>query len=81
MHSKFWSENLKGRDHLEDLSEDKMIILGCNYVNWLHLFQDTDQWHAIVGTVMNLRIHKVRKISLTGRTLAQWSNSHIHLPW
>jgi hypothetical protein len=60
MHSKFWSENLKGRDHLEDLSEDKIIILGCNYVDWFHLFQDTDQWHAIVGTVMNLRIHKVR---------------------
>jgi len=24
---KFWSENLKGRDHLEDLSTDGKIIL------------------------------------------------------
>jgi len=27
MHPKFWSENLKGRDHLEDLGIDGMIIL------------------------------------------------------
>jgi len=27
MHTKFWSENLKGRDHLEDLGIDGMIIL------------------------------------------------------
>jgi hypothetical protein len=25
--SKFWSENLKGRDHSEDLSVDERIIL------------------------------------------------------
>jgi hypothetical protein len=27
MHTKFWSENLKGRDHVEDLGMDKKIIL------------------------------------------------------
>jgi hypothetical protein len=27
MHTVFWMENLKGRDHLEDLSIDGKIIL------------------------------------------------------
>jgi hypothetical protein len=27
MHTKFWSEKLKGRDHLEDLGIDEKIIL------------------------------------------------------
>jgi hypothetical protein len=25
-------------------------------VDWMHLAQDTDQWQAVVNTVMNLRI-------------------------
>jgi len=27
MHTTFWLENLKGRDHLEDLGEEGKIIL------------------------------------------------------
>jgi hypothetical protein len=27
MHEKFWSENLKGRDYLEDLGVGRVIIL------------------------------------------------------
>jgi hypothetical protein len=27
MHTKFWSENLKGRDHSENLGKDWKIIL------------------------------------------------------
>jgi hypothetical protein len=27
MDTKFWSENLKGKDHSEDLGEDRKIIL------------------------------------------------------
>jgi hypothetical protein len=27
VHTKFWSENLKGRDHLEDLGIDGKMIL------------------------------------------------------
>jgi len=27
MHTKFWSENLKGRDHMKDLGVNEMIIL------------------------------------------------------
>jgi hypothetical protein len=28
-YTKFWSENLKGRDHLEDVGVDGRIILEC----------------------------------------------------
>jgi hypothetical protein len=28
MHTKFWLENLKGRDHSEDLGIDGRIVLG-----------------------------------------------------
>jgi hypothetical protein len=28
IHTKFWLDNLKGRDHSEDLDVDRMIILG-----------------------------------------------------
>jgi hypothetical protein len=27
IHIKFWSENLKGRDHLEDIGKEEKIIL------------------------------------------------------
>jgi hypothetical protein len=52
--------NLKGRDHLEDLSVDGKIILewireiGWEGVDWMHLAQDKDQWRALVKTVMNV---------------------------
>jgi len=29
MHTKFWSENQKGRDHWEDLSMDRRVWIGC----------------------------------------------------
>jgi len=29
MHTKFWSENLKGKNHLEDLDVEGRIILKC----------------------------------------------------
>jgi hypothetical protein len=29
MHTVFWLENVKGRDHFEDLGEDRKIILKC----------------------------------------------------
>jgi hypothetical protein len=59
--STYWSESLKGRDHLEDQGIDGRIILkyilkktGWDGVDWLHLVQDRDQWQALVDTVMNL---------------------------
>jgi hypothetical protein len=33
LHTKFWSENLKERDHSEDKDVDRKIIL--EWVNWV----------------------------------------------
>jgi hypothetical protein len=50
MHIIFWLENLKVRDHLEDLGVDKGIILKIDFkeIRWkvvdlIHLAQDGDQ--------------------------------------
>jgi hypothetical protein len=51
MSTKFWSENVKGGDHWEDLDVDGSIILrvvlrkwdrigGCGRDNWINLTQD-----------------------------------------
>ena len=34
---------------------------GCE--DWMKLAQDTDRWRALVSTVMNLRVPKMRGIS------------------
>jgi hypothetical protein len=63
MNTKFWSENLKGRDHSEDTGVDGRKILerilgkyGEGIVDWIHLAQDRDKWQALVITVMNFRV-------------------------
>jgi hypothetical protein len=66
MHTILRLENLKGRDHMEDLGVDGRITLylreiGLKGVNWIHLAQDRDQCRDLVNIVMNLRIpRKVR---------------------
>jgi len=63
VHRKFWSENLKGRDHAEDVGvdgEDDIRMdfreIGWEGVNWMHLAQDRNQWQALVKAIMNLRV-------------------------
>ena len=48
-----WEDNIK-----MDLQE---VGGGCG--DWMELAQDRDRWRALVSTVMNLRVPKMRGIS------------------
>ena len=48
-----WEDNIK-----MDLQE---VERGCE--DWMELAQDRDKWRALVSTVMNLRVPKMRGIS------------------
>ena len=48
-----WENNIK-----MDLQE-----VGGTYGDWMELAQDRDRWLALVGTVRNLRVPKMRGIS------------------
>ena len=48
-----WGDNIK-----MDLQE-----LGGGFGDWMELAQDRDKWRALVSTVMNLRVPKMRGIS------------------
>jgi len=69
-HTKFSSENLKGRDHSEDIRVDGRITLelilrglGWEGVYYIHVAQDRDQWRPLVDMEMTLRVHKTRVVS------------------
>ena len=48
-----WEDNIK-----MDLQE-----MGGGCEDWMELAQDRDRWRALVSTVMNLRVPKMRGIS------------------
>jgi hypothetical protein len=48
-----WEDNIK-----MDLQE---VVGGCG--DWMELAQDRDRWRALVSTVTNLRVPKMRGIS------------------
>ena len=48
-----WEDNIK-----MDLQE-----VGGSFGDWMELAQDRDRWRALVGTVRNLRVPKMRVIS------------------
>ena len=60
MHTRFWWENLREGDHLEDPGVEGRIILKWIFerlgggVDWIDLAQDRDRWRALVNAVMNL---------------------------
>ena len=62
MHTRFWQENLRKEDHLEDPGVDGRIILKSIIEKWdrgkdcIDLAQDRDRWRAVVNAVMNLRV-------------------------
>jgi hypothetical protein len=55
-------ENLKERQHSDDLDVDGRIILmdvkGIIWqgVDWNHMAQDADRWRTLVNTIMNFRV-------------------------
>jgi hypothetical protein len=67
---RFWLGSLREGDHWGDPDIDGRIILrwifrkvggGCG--DWMELAQDRDRWRALVSTMRNLRLPKMRGIS------------------
>jgi hypothetical protein len=62
VHTKFWAENLKGRDHLRHRWENNIkmdlgtIRYGRCCVDWIHLAQDRGKWQALINMVMNFQV-------------------------
>jgi hypothetical protein len=58
-YTKFLSENLKGRNHLEDVGVTGKTILKWilkKYgVEWIHLAQDKDQMWDLTNMIINLK--------------------------
>jgi hypothetical protein len=49
MHTVFWLEILKGKDHSEDLGTNGKIIMDLReIVDWMHVAQDRDRWRLLV---------------------------------
>jgi hypothetical protein len=44
------------RRGLEDSIMMELTEIGWGGMDWIHLAQDTDQWRALVNTIMNLRV-------------------------
>jgi len=52
------------RSRWEDKIKMDLQEVGRGGEDWMELAQDRDRWRALVSTVMNLRVPKVRGISL-----------------
>jgi hypothetical protein len=63
MHKKC-SENVRGKDHSENLGIEGRIIrirmdlgeIGWEDVDWIHVTDDSDQWRVLENAVLNLRV-------------------------
>jgi hypothetical protein len=61
MHTGFWWENMREKDHLEDLGVDGMVFKWVfrkqNWVvAWINLAQEREMGRAIVNTVINFQV-------------------------
>jgi hypothetical protein len=63
VHTGFWWEDLRERDHLEDLgmvgkNKIKMnnVEIGWECMEWIDLVLDTGTWWAFVKAVISLRV-------------------------
>jgi hypothetical protein len=53
----YWKKLLgRSRCKWEDNIRMNIREIGWEFVDWMHLTQDRDQWRALVNTVMNLRV-------------------------
>ena len=66
----FWWGNLRGKRPLgrprrrwEDNIKMDLQEVGGGCEDWMELAQDRDRWRALVSTVMNFRVPKMRGIS------------------
>jgi hypothetical protein len=60
---KVWSENLKDRNHSEDVGVDGIRETEWQVVHRIHMTQDRDKWLALVNTVINHQFLKRQRIS------------------
>jgi len=66
---RFWLGNLRERDHppIDHRWEDNIKMdlqeVGGSCGDWMELAKDRDRWRALVGTVRDLRVLKMRGIS------------------
>jgi len=51
------------RRRWEDNIKMDLLEVGGGYGDWMELAQDRDRWRALVSTVMNFRVPKMRGIS------------------
>ena len=62
MHTGIWRENLREREHLEDLLVDGRVILECIFkkwnegLDWIDLARDEDGWRILLKKVKNIRL-------------------------
>ena len=54
---------MRGRRRWEDNIKMVLQEVGGGYGDWMKLAQDRDRWRALVSTVRNLRVPKMRGIS------------------
>jgi hypothetical protein len=47
-----------GRPRRRWVDNNKMDLreIGCDGINWIDMAEDSDQWRALVNTVMNVRV-------------------------
>jgi hypothetical protein len=59
MHTQFWKECLKGRDHLDDLGTDRRMNLketGSEGMDWTHLVSNRNKWQILVNMLMTFQV-------------------------
>jgi hypothetical protein len=56
MHTGYWWESKKERNHWVDNIKIDLREIGWDGVDWMRMAQDSDQWRALVNTVLNLRV-------------------------